>query len=412
VQSAKTIHSVLNPHRSVIKRRGVWAACILFLTIVVTTTFVVLSPHLRRKRWQQMSVARLRQEAARRPADPEIHLLLGQRLRRAGEKSAAFEEIFKAYEMRRLEPAYIAAMAAANMDANDDDAAAELLRMASTRAPNSPEVLAQQAHLQLRHGRFTDALRTARRAVKFGPHLPEAWQALGAACAAEKRIDESFRAFDRALQLAPDDVDTLTDYGEALARYGGFQEAQAALRRALRIAPRAPRSLGLLGAQLASRARTPQERKEAADVLQRAVDAAPQSAEPRYHLGMLRLREGRAADAIQQLKMCLELDPRYGEAHGGLAHAHARLGQTQEAQKHFARFQRFTDYRREAAHLELRLRRAPRDVNLLLRMARLQEKHGALRGAVVYYRRALEVRPDAELERRVAALERKVSSEQ
>lgn len=359
-----------------------------------------------------MSLPRLRQEAARRPHDPEIHLLLGWRLRRMGDKTAAFEEIFKAYDMRRLEPTYMAAMAAANMDANDDVAAAELLQSASARAPRSPEVLAQQAHLQLKHGRFADALHTARRAVKFGRHVPEAWQALGRACAVEKLRDESFRAFDRALQLAPDDVATLTDYGEALARYGGSKEAETMLRRALHIAPRSPRSLGLLGAQLATRARTPQERQEAAALLQRAIDAAPQGTDQRYHLGMLRLREGRIMDAMEQLKTCLELDPGYGEAHEGLGRAYTLLGRREEAQKHFAAFQRFTDYRREASHLELRLRRAPRDLDLLLRMARLHERYGVLRWAVVYYRRALDVRPDEKMKRHVAALEKAVSGEQ
>ncbi len=359
-----------------------------------------------------MSLAHLRQEAVRRPHDPEIHLLLGWRLRRAGDKTAAFEEIFKAYDMRRLEPAYMAAMAAANMDANDDTSAAELLQSASARAPNSPEVLAQQAHLQLKHGRFADALRTARRAVKFGQHLPEAWQALGRACAVEKRTDESFRAFNRALQLAPDDVETLTDYGEALARYGRFKQAKTMLRRALRIAPRSPRPLRILGAQLATRARTPKERQEAAALLQRAIDAAPRGTDQRYHLGMLRLREGRITDAMEQFKTCLELDPGYGEAHEGLGRAYMLLGRRKEAAKHFAAFQRFTDYRREASHLELRLRRTPHDLDLLLRMARLHERYGALRWAVVYYRRALDVRPDEKMGRHVAALEKAVSSGQ
>jgi Flp pilus assembly protein TadD len=359
-----------------------------------------------------MSIERLRQEASRRPNDAEAHLLLGLRLRRKGDAVGAFEEIFRAYNLRRTEPRFMAAMAAAHMDAGDDAGAADLLRSASVRAPNAPEVLAQQAHLQLKHGRFADALRNARKAVKLGPRLPEAWQALGRACAVEKLTDEAYRAYARALELSPDDVEILTDCGEALARYGRFKEAEATLRRALRIAPRAPRSLGLLGAQLAARARRSEERKEAADILQRAIDAAPRGAEQRYHLGMLQLREGRAENAIQQLKTCLELNPRYGEAHDGLGRACALLGRDKEAREHFAAFQRYTDYRREATHFELRLRRAPRDLNLLLRMARLHEDYDATRWAVVYYHRALEVRPDAELERRVAALERKVSSEQ
>ncbi|MCS6863126.1 MAG: tetratricopeptide repeat protein [Abditibacteriales bacterium] len=400
---AKSIHSVLHPYRSGVKRRWVWAVVCLAL-IAGGATLVALSPQARRQRWERMSLARLRQEAARRAHDPEIHLLLGWRLRRMGDKTAAFEAIFKAYEMRRLDPVYMAAMAAANMDANDDAAAAELLRSASVRAPNSPEVLAQQAHLQLKHGRFADALRTARRAVEFGRHLPEAWQALGRACAAEKQADEAFRAFERALRLAPDDVDALTDYGEALARFGRFKQAETILRRALRLAPRAPRPLGILGAQLAARAATVTERTEAASLLQRAIDAAPQEPDPRYHLGMLYLRQGRMTDAIEQLKTCLELDPGYGEAHDGLGRAYTLLGQREEAQRHFVAFQRFTDYRREASHLELRLRRAPRDVNLLLRAARLHERYGAIPSAILYYRRALDVRPDAKLEQHVRKL--------
>jgi predicted Zn-dependent protease len=95
-----------------------------------------------------------------------------------------------------------------------------------------------------------------------------------------------------------------------------------------------------------------------------------------YQLALLDLRDGRDSEAIRLLRSCLGHDPAYGEAYLALGQAYQRSGRTADARHAFAAWQRFSDYRREAAHLELRLRRRPDDVTLLRRLARLQEVYG------------------------------------
>jgi tetratricopeptide (TPR) repeat protein len=326
-------------------------------------------------------------------------------LRQQGKREEAFVEIGRAYENDRRNPQCIAAMASMMMYLNQDNYVQELLEEGLQNSPESPDLIAQLAQFQIRRGMFTKGLESAQRAVKHGPDIPETWHSLGLASAREKRSDEARAAFQHALDLSPDDVDILTDYGESLFRFGQPEEAETVMRRALKIAPKSPIALSILGEQLASRANTPEERKEARAILNRAIDAAPRGTEQRYQLGILLLRDGLAREAVVQLKKCLEIDPGYGEAHDGLGRAYLIQHQTTEARKHFDAFTQFTDYRRKAAHLDLRIRRFPNDLKLVLQAARLHDEHHMIPMAIVYYRRALTLRPDASVSRRLKELE-------
>ena len=255
-------------------------------------------------------------------------------------------------------------------------------------------------------GRYDRALDLARRAVELAPQSPRAWRAFSQACAVEKRLPELWPAFERALRLAPDDGGLLADYGETLARYGRTEEAEVAMRHAVELRPRDPRVLGLLGAQLGQRARTPGRQREAVALLERAAALAPGATEPRYRLGSLLVASGQPAAAVPVLQRCLELDPSFAEPWLPLAQAYQQLGRAGDAETAFAAYQRYADYRRDASQLTLRLRQAPRSVDLLLRMAALQEGYGRADLAARYYRQALRLRPDPAVARLAARLER------
>jgi len=126
-----------------------------------------------------------------------------------------------------------------------------------------------------------------------------------------------------------------------------------------------------LGQFKASRARTAADRAAARALLERARARAPEDAELQYHLALLDTRDGRDPEAIRLLKSCLAHDPRYGEAYLELGQIYRKTGQSAAARQAFAAWQRFSDYRREAAHLQMRLRRMPGNMELLRRLARL-----------------------------------------
>lgn len=144
------------------------------------------------------------------------------------------------------------------------------------------------------------------------------------------------------------------------------------------------------------------------------MELAPRATEPRYQFGRVLLQAGSASSASSAavaLEECLRLDPQMREAWLPLARAYQALGRHAEARQAFAAYRRFSDYRREAAQLELRLRRAPDSPALLVRMAALQEKHERLEAAVHFYRRALRVRPDRRIEAHLAELQRRARAQ-
>jgi predicted Zn-dependent protease len=148
------------------------------------------------------------------------------------------------------------------------------------------------------------------------------------------------------------------------------------LRGAIALAPRAVRPLGLLGQFEASRARTAAARAAARELLERARARVPDDAGLQYSLALLDRRDGRDQEAILLLKSCLTQDPRYGEAYLALGQIYRKAGQRAAARQAFVAWQRFSDYRREAAHLEMRLRRLPGNPELLRRLARLNAASG------------------------------------
>jgi tetratricopeptide (TPR) repeat protein len=318
----------------------------------------------------------LRRAALSRPNDAELYLILGQRLRQAGDLEQAYTMTTRAYDLTDGDARFAAARGGALHDAGDGESALRLLEDAVARWPESGEVRAQLSRLHLARGFYTDAQREAEAAVRMAPNHSPAWQALANASSQNKRPDAAFEAFERALELEPRDVVLLAECGEALGKYGREAEAETILTRAVALAPHVPRPAGLLGQLQARHARTTEERAAARKLLQQALDRSPRYNDARYALGLLELRDGRPAVAARHLQACLSQDPGYGEAYLALGQAFGRAGRAADARQAFAAWRRFSDYRREAAHLELRLRRTPSDVELLGRTARLHAANG------------------------------------
>lgn len=353
-----------------------------------------------------MPLEQLRAEARRKTDDASLYRALAERLRQQGELTEAGEAALHAYNLKSDDPSTANALAAVMLDSNELSAASELIITASKQWPDAPELLAHAATLQWKLGRFTEAMATAKRATALGPRVAAAWQAFGNVAAGDKHPGEAWRAFDRARRLAPDEPELLLDYASALDKYGRPVDAEAALRSAMKLAPRSPRALGLLGAHLGEYAKSSVQRREAIALLRRATAIAPGASDPHYHLGANLLRDGLAQEAVAPLRKCLDLDPSLGEAHLALARAYEMLGRDEAAQE-FREFERFSDFRREAAHLELRLRRQPKNRDLLVRMARLYEQTGQRLRAAQFYRRALAVEDDRELRHRMENLLRR-----
>lgn len=307
-------------------------------------------------------------------SDAEALLRRAEALRRAGRSREALELAAPAYKQRPRDPRFSAALADLLL-ANGHLPQAETLAERERRAfPRSGELAAAAAEAALSRGRYETALRRAELAVRLAADSAPAWRALAHACAVNKLLGRVWRAYDRARELAPDDGTLLADYGETLARYGRAEEAESALRQAAARMPEDPRTLGQLGSLLGDRAETPARRAEAGALLRRTIELAPHGTEAPYRLGRLLLKGGDAVGAIAVLE---PLDKRtLPEVWLPLAQAYQAANRAGDAGFAFREYRRYTDYRRRAAQLTLRLRRQPGSPALLREMAALQEAYG------------------------------------
>ena len=76
-----------------------------------------------------------------------------------------------------------------------------------------------------------------------------------------------------------------------------------------------------------------QEFSEAREALEQSVAMSPTYVSARMTLGKLYLMEGRMDDAIQQLNVARELDPRNAAVYSNLARAYRRRGDTARAEE-------------------------------------------------------------------------------
>lgn len=131
-----------------------------------------------------------------------------------------------------------------------------------------------------RQGKLSEALVALQEAVRLNPSWPEARRDLGVAYVKLKRWPEADRTFRAYLKLRPGDPEGHYHLGLALGQQGRHQEAKAAFEEALRLKPDYLKALNNLGLALLKLNHWP----EAQSIFEKAVRL--DSANPEAHLGL------------------------------------------------------------------------------------------------------------------------------
>jgi cytochrome c-type biogenesis protein CcmH/NrfG len=151
-----------------------------------------------------------------------------------------------------------------------------------------------------RHGDEAQAVVNYREALKLDPHLPGAHFELGELLHNSSKTELQAQAepeFQAALADNPTDEKTHLVLGEVAAKQGDTKTAYNEYVRALQLQPNDSDALVELGKiQM-----TMNENDKAQETFARAVQADPSSIVARYRLSMLYRRQGKAAEADQQM---------------------------------------------------------------------------------------------------------------
>jgi tetratricopeptide (TPR) repeat protein len=197
--------------------------------------------------------------------------------------------------------------------------------------PSSAEALYGIGSVYLNQGKNSDARENFERVVKLPANypdtLPDAWNNLGVIATREGRVGDSVPCFLEALRLNPHHLLSLDNLGNAYRSLKRWEDSRNVLQRALEVAPQDPEanySLGMVFAQSGDNAK-------AYDYLQRALQARPVYPEALNNLGILFLLTDRRDEAVASFERCIRVAPAFDQAYLNLAHVYALEGTRDKA---------------------------------------------------------------------------------
>jgi predicted TPR repeat methyltransferase len=241
-----------------------------------------------------------------RPDHFDATHLLGVVLLQRGQFEAAAREIGRAIEMNPN-------VAAAH--SNRGNALKELGRLEEALAsydkaialqPDSAEVFSNRGNVLRKLNRIEEALASFERAIALKPDFAPAYINRADVLHEQGRLDEAIAYYERGLALNPNSAPANVNLGNALKTKGRLDEAVAFYRRALALQPRFVEAQIRLSEALLDLGNV----EEAAQTAEAAVRFRYDHPYPHYAVGLVLARCHRDDLARQQLRYCLELDPK------------------------------------------------------------------------------------------------------
>jgi tetratricopeptide (TPR) repeat protein len=211
----------------------------------------------------------------------------------------------------------------------DHAAALTSLRRALAIAPNSEQVLRAHAEVSLAAGAPIATVWSLEPLTRMHPTVVEYPYLLGAARLQVGDSAGAVEALERALALAPRRPRTLVALGLAYNNQKRFTEAAEALAQALRLQPENPEAV----AALAQAAEGMDRLEEAEQHARRALARVENHPLALQVIGMVRMKQGRYAEARDLLLQALEVNPDSVKARYQLSLAYARLGDRVSSQR-------------------------------------------------------------------------------
>lgn len=201
------------------------------------------------------------------------------------------------------------------------------LQAAVEAAPGQAEPLCELALSLLAAGDLAGATAALRDALDAAPASHKALANLGAVLHYRGHLEEAIALYRRYLGLVPEDLEIRCNLANTLADAGLGEAALAECASALAQAPGHPRLLAVRGGVLAGLERF----GEAAESLERAIDAGGADDVALINLAAARTQLGRETAALEALEEALQLNPDNARAASDLAGLLIRAGRAEAA---------------------------------------------------------------------------------
>jgi predicted AlkP superfamily phosphohydrolase/phosphomutase/tetratricopeptide (TPR) repeat protein len=206
------------------------------------------------------------------------------------------------------------------------DLAREVLRRAKQLASDSAEVAMLEGRILFAERRLPESEKFFLLAIQRDPKHSAAMVSLGDLLHRTGRDQEAVGQLEAALDIDPYSVDGWYNLGVAQESLGRPEQALGSYRHAVDLEPSHAFALGNLGI-LAEKAG---DRAGAERYFRQAITASPKDRVANIHLGILLLKEGRAREAVEPLRMGVELQPDSVALRKALERAEAMAGVAQD----------------------------------------------------------------------------------
>lgn len=201
------------------------------------------------------------------------------------------------------------------------------LRAALKLAPNLPQLHYNLGLAFKMQDDPSNAIPELEAAEKLDPNQPEAPLVLGLLYMQTGRYEDAARELKTSLVLRPQNGDGWATLGSVYSKLERLPEASEALHEAIRQLPRSPDPRLTLAGVLVKQNKPTEAaelRKQAADLMRANMNN--QRAEVATNAGNSLLKNGDLAGAATQFQEALSYDPKYSEAHEGLAKVYDAKG--------------------------------------------------------------------------------------
>jgi tetratricopeptide (TPR) repeat protein len=390
------------------------------MAVAASLVLVARSSWYRQYRLGRMNEAALRDWTERKPDDALGHFYLGLVRGRSGDVREGARQLEKALE---LDPTLVQArwrLARVLAATGQPDAAESMLREGLRLEPSAARLHAEMGRLYEGRRAYRLAAGEWEKATSLDPKDAEAWYQLGLARMGVNDETRALAAYRRAADLAPRSATYQKALAGVLRVKRQYEDAERHCRRALELAPNDPDAHFGLAKLLWDRdGATPQ----AETSMRRAVSLQPES--PLLHYSLASLEQERSAPeaAAREYREALRLlgtrEP--PPAPGGwdererwlsqlegplfnLAQVLQRLGHSEEAARHLARFRRISDYRNRVRQALVRIANRPGDAALHFELARVHASAGSPELAAEEYQAGLRQHADARAETELRAV--------